>query len=203
MRGNDIEIKILKNENWNAQPLHQCWCSLQITIFALWNTYMPKNDEKIRQTFGGTEILHYLCPRKVKYIMIWTIGYQQEKNFCSEWKLQKKESVSDLQKWKFAHVNCSRKELVMNRNLYIRYESIGYRRNKQAVPLQSKQGPYYRLLVFCNKKRHTVGNWLHWRRFDTFRRVLSIWNQQCQQSAVTTLPKLLPYYGINPATDNK
>ena len=118
--------------------------------------------------------------------MIWTIGYHQEKNFCSEWKLQKKESVSDLQKWKFAHVNCSRKELVMNRNLYIRYESIGYRRNKQAVPLQSKQGPYYRLLVFCNKKRHTVGNWLHWRWFDTFRRVLSIWNQQCQQSAVTT-----------------
>ena len=40
---------------------------------------------------------------------------------------------------------------MMNRNLYIRYESIGYRRNKQAVPLQSKQGPYYRLLVFCNK----------------------------------------------------
>ena len=127
---------IEKLKNWNiAQPLHQCWCPLQITIFALWNTYMPKNDEKIRQTFGGMEILHYLCPRKVKYIMIWTIGYQQEKNFCSEWKLQKKESVSDLQKWKFAHVNCSRKELVMNQNLFIRYESIGYRRNQQAVTL--------------------------------------------------------------------
>ena len=27
---------------------------------------MPKNDEKIRQTFGGTENLHYLCCRKVK-----------------------------------------------------------------------------------------------------------------------------------------
>ena len=25
-----------------------------------------KNDEKFRQTFGGTENLHYLCPRKHK-----------------------------------------------------------------------------------------------------------------------------------------
>ena len=28
---------------------------------------MKKNNEKIRQTFGGTGNLHYLCPKNIKY----------------------------------------------------------------------------------------------------------------------------------------
>ena len=113
------------------------------------------------------KICTIFVPENIKYEIIWAKKYRQEKNCYLEWKLQKKESVSALLKWKCVHANCSRKEQAMNPNMFIRYESIGYWRNQQIVTLQSKQGPIDRLLVFCNEKWHTVGNWLHWWRFDT------------------------------------
>ena len=63
-------------------------------------------------------------PQKHKIRNIWAKKYRQEKNCYLEWKLQKKESVSALLKWKCVHANCSRKELAMNPNMFIRYNPL-------------------------------------------------------------------------------